>query len=125
MSGEWSPITSRRRRSLCARHPVPRNPSNHITKRGMTMLRGKPTRLIVLPSGLAFARAAGLAAQQQVAAITGRGKDASASEPVPGAQVMVVGTSLGAQTNSSGTYIVRGVAPGNLTVCVLAIGFTE
>src|SRR5262245_26888853 len=67
---------------------------------------------------------AGRSAAQQTA-ITGRVTEAGSGNPVVGAQIMVVGSNLGAQSNANGNYIVRGVTPGNVTVRVLTIGFSE
>jgi len=44
--------------------------------------------------------------------------------PVPGAQVTVVGTQLGALTNDAGEYTIRNVPPGTVTVRAQRIGFT-
>lgn len=63
------------------------------------------------------------AAQQ--AAIAGRVTDSSTGQPVAGAQLSVLGSNLGTQTNSNGAYTIRGVAPGTPTVRVLIIGFAE
>jgi TonB-linked SusC/RagA family outer membrane protein len=65
------------------------------------------------------------AASAQQTGISGRVTDASTGEPVVAAQVSVVGTNLGAQTNAEGVYTVRGVAPGTVTLRVLSIGYAE
>jgi hypothetical protein len=88
------------------------------------MLRVKLTQLIAFSCGLTLFSASASVAQQPTA-ITGRITEATSGQPIPGAQVMIVGTNLGAQSNSNGTYIVRGLAPGNVTVRVLTIGYTE
>src|SRR6478752_1252548 len=44
--------------------------------------------------------------------------------PVPGAQVTVIGTQLGALTNDAGEYTIRNVPPGTVTVRAQRIGFT-
>ena len=44
--------------------------------------------------------------------------------PVPGAQVTVVGTQIGALTNDAGEYTIRNVPPGTVTVRAQRIGFT-
>jgi TonB-linked SusC/RagA family outer membrane protein len=71
-----------------------------------------------------FALAASSAAAQQTG-ISGRVTDASSGRPVATANVTVVGTNLGAQTNADGVYTIRGVAPGTVTVRVLSIGFAD
>ena len=70
--------------------------------------------------------ASGLAgAQEQQGTITGRVTDASNSEPIASAQVSVVGTAIGAATNSDGRYTIRGVRPGVVEVRVLRVGYAE
>jgi TonB-dependent SusC/RagA subfamily outer membrane receptor len=70
--------------------------------------------------------ASGLAgAQEQQATITGRVTDASTTEPIASAQVSVVGTAMGASTNSEGRYTLRGVRPGVVEVRVLRVGYAE
>ncbi|MEX2284063.1 MAG: SusC/RagA family TonB-linked outer membrane protein [Gemmatimonadota bacterium] len=64
-------------------------------------------------------------ATAQQAAVSGRVNDASTGQAVVGAQVSIVGSNLGAQTNVAGNYIIRGVAPGAATVRVLSIGYSE
>jgi TonB-linked SusC/RagA family outer membrane protein len=70
------------------------------------------------------ALAAGAAAAQQ-ATVTGRVTDGLSGQPVAAAQVVVVGTNLGTQTNSDGRYTIRNVVPGMVTVRVLSIGYAE
>ena len=65
----------------------------------------------------------GAAAQQTT--ITGRVTDAASGQPIPGAQVSIVGTQIGTQTNSAGNYTIRSVTPGPLSVRVLIIGYSE
>jgi TonB-linked SusC/RagA family outer membrane protein len=88
------------------------------------MLRLTITKVVAFSCGLTLFSASASPAQQPTA-ITGRITEANSGQPIPGAQVMIVGTSLGAQSNSNGTYTVRGLAPGNVTVRVLTIGYTE
>ena len=67
---------------------------------------------------------AGAAAAQQ-GTITGRVTDARSGQPVPSAQVRVVGSNQVALTNAEGRYTLRGVSPGATTVRVLVIGYSE
>jgi TonB-linked SusC/RagA family outer membrane protein len=62
---------------------------------------------------------------QQAGTITGRVSDAVSGQPIPSAQVSVVGTNLGALTNEQGRYTVRGVPARQVTVRVLRVGYTE
>jgi TonB-dependent starch-binding outer membrane protein SusC len=65
-----------------------------------------------------------LTAQQPTAGvITGTVTDAASRGPVPAAEVVVVGTRLGTQTNDSGTYTIAGVPAGAVHVRVQRIGY--
>ncbi|MBA3969363.1 MAG: SusC/RagA family TonB-linked outer membrane protein [Gemmatimonadetes bacterium] len=66
-----------------------------------------------------------IATAQTTGAITGRVTDATTGQPVAAAQVRIVGSSLGAQTNTEGVYTLRGVTPGAATVRVLTVGYAE
>ena len=74
-------------------------------------------------AALACAFDAGAAVAQGT--ITGRVTEAGSGQPVPSAQVRVLGTNLGALTNQDGVYTVRGVPTGTVTVRVLTIGYGE
>ncbi len=76
---------------------------------------------LTLAASLAFAARA----QAQQGTITGRVVDSLTREPVAAAQVSVVGTGVGSQTNNDGQYTLRGVTPGQVEVRVLRIGFAE
>jgi TonB-linked SusC/RagA family outer membrane protein len=80
-----------------------------------------------LPHALAFAAFLALTAQAQAqqGTITGRVTDSLTREPVAAAQVNVVGTAIGTQTNNDGGYTIRGVNPGQVEVRVLRLGFAE
>jgi TonB-linked SusC/RagA family outer membrane protein len=79
----------------------------------------RPLALALIYAGLG----AGTAAAQQ-AAVSGRVVDAETGAPVVAAQVTVVGSNVGTQTNTDGRYTLR-VSPGTLTVRVLSIGYGE
>ncbi len=64
-----------------------------------------------------------VAAGQQTTAITGHVTDAASQAPVPSAQIVVVGTSLGSITRDDGSYRVSGVAPGQVVVRAQRIGY--
>lgn len=66
-----------------------------------------------------------LLAAQQLGSITGRVTDAATGQPIVAVQVAVVGTNLGAQTNSDGQYTIRGAAVGALEVRALRVGYGE
>jgi len=63
-------------------------------------------------------------AQAQQGTITGRVTDATTGRALPLAQVSVIGTNLGAQTNSEGRYTVRGIRAGTAELRVLRVGFS-
>ncbi|GLC23880.1 SusC/RagA family TonB-linked outer membrane protein [Roseisolibacter agri] len=94
----------------------------------MTILR-HPARAFTRAAGglLLVAGVAGTAAAQapQQATITGRVTDAVSGQPIVAAQLNVVGSNLGTQTNAAGQYTIRGVRPGPAEVRVLRVGFAE
>ena len=75
--------------------------------------------LVALPGARVGAQA------QQQGSITGRVADAASGQPIASAQVNVVGTTLGAQTNSEGQYVIRGVGAGTVQVRALRVGYSE
>jgi TonB-linked SusC/RagA family outer membrane protein len=82
--------------------------------------------LAALPGALLVAVPLHAAAAQQPAAGTGRVAGTVLGEgnrPVPGAQVVVVGTRLGAVSDENGRYTIAGVPGGAQTVRVQRIGF--
>ena len=64
-------------------------------------------------------------AQQGPPVITGRVTDATNGQPIVAAQINVVGTTLGAQTNQAGEFTIRGAAPGVQRLRALRVGFGE
>ncbi len=57
--------------------------------------------------------------------IVGKVTDAKTGQPLPGANVMIVGTTLGAATNTDGSYVIAKVPPGQYTVKVSFIGYKD
>ncbi len=55
--------------------------------------------------------------------IEGRVKDAATGDPLPGANVLLVGTSLGAATTINGKYEIYNVTPGSYTLRATYIGY--
>ena len=55
--------------------------------------------------------------------IEGTVKDASTGEPLPGANVTLVGTGFGASTSIDGKYVIRNVPPGSYTIRSAYIGY--
>ncbi|MEZ4422065.1 MAG: SusC/RagA family TonB-linked outer membrane protein [Gemmatimonadota bacterium] len=67
--------------------------------------------------------AASLDAQQATGNIRGQITDAVTMRPLPGAQVLVVGTGRGGLANSSGQYLILNVPTGSQVVRVELIGY--
>jgi len=55
--------------------------------------------------------------------IAGKVTDLDTGEPLPGANVTIVGTSMGASTDSQGRYFILNVPPGTYTLRVSFIGY--
>ncbi len=76
---------------------------------------------------VAFALAAAVmpasAFAQQNGTVTGTVTDQERQAPIPEAQVVVVGTTLGGRTNAQGVYTIAGVPAGSVQLRVLRIGF--
>jgi hypothetical protein len=65
------------------------------------------------------------ALSQSVGAIVGRVADAETKEPVAYANVIVVGTHLGAMSLTDGTFRIPGLVPGHYEVIVLMMGYDK
>jgi len=72
----------------------------------------RPHRVVLVAALLATIATATSAQTPQQGTITGRVTDAPSGQPLANAQINVVGTNLGAQTNSDGQYTIRAVPPG-------------
>jgi TonB-dependent SusC/RagA subfamily outer membrane receptor len=77
-----------------------------------------------IAGALALMAAFPLAAQQQTGAVTGTVTDSASGQPLPGAQVLIVGTQLGTTVTSSGQYTLRNVPAGTRTVRVQRLGYS-
>ncbi|MGH7450689.1 MAG: TonB-dependent receptor [bacterium] len=89
-----------------------RNPFHHTRSRGRFML----IALIVLIATGAFA---------QNGSINGTVKDKDTGAGLPGANVSIAGTSMGAATNANGNYTIANVPAGNHKLKVTFIGYRE
>lgn len=70
--------------------------------------------------------AAGVAAAQStLGTLTGRVTDAASGLPVVSANLIIVGTSAGTQSNADGQYTIRGLSAGAVTVRMLRVGYSE
>jgi hypothetical protein len=68
--------------------------------------------------------AAFTSAYAQTGRITGKVTDAKSGEPLAFANVVIVGTKMGAMTLNDGTYTVTGVPVGSYTVKAMMMGYT-
>ena len=57
--------------------------------------------------------------------IAGRVTDAENGQPLPGVDVMIEGTTMGAATNADGYYSILNVPPGTFTIRFSIIGYTK
>ncbi len=57
--------------------------------------------------------------------IAGRVIDAETKEPLPGVNVVLEGTTLGAATDVNGYYVITNIPPGTYTVVVSAVGYRK
>ncbi len=57
--------------------------------------------------------------------ISGTIKDASTNEPLPGCNIVIEGTDLGAASNVDGQFIILNIPPGNYTVRASIIGYKD
>jgi TonB-linked SusC/RagA family outer membrane protein len=73
--------------------------------------------------GVAVGTCAVVATAQAQRTISGRVTDAGNSSPVPGAAVLVSGTTLGATTNDSGSFRIAGVPATAVTLTARRIGY--
>ncbi len=71
---------------------------------------------------LALVGASPIAAQ--TGTILGRVVDQTSNAPLPGAQISVAGTTLGALANQNGEYIIRQVPPGQQEIRATLIGYS-
>lgn len=80
----------------------------------------------LVPATLFLTLLAGAASAQATSGtISGRITDANNGQPIPLAQVNVIGTNIGVQTNAEGRYTLRGVKAGQVELRVLRVGYTE
>ena len=62
---------------------------------------------------------------QSAGKLTGQVTDAETGEPLPGANIVIEGTQLGASADQNGEYIILNVPPGSYDVSASVIGYTE
>jgi TonB-linked SusC/RagA family outer membrane protein len=83
--------------------------------------------LALLPAAVCSTVAAmpASAQAQQSGVVSGRVTDVATGQPVVSAQVQVLGTGLGVETNNDGQFVIRGVRPGPVQLRILRVGFAE
>ncbi len=77
---------------------------------------------LILIAALVVAFPAAAAAQER-GTVTGTVRDAQTGQTLPGAQVVIEGTTLGALTNQNGRYLIAGVPAGTHRVRAIMIGY--
>jgi len=77
----------------------------------------------VLALALIASFAASAMAQEGTGGIRGKIIDAQTNQPLPGANVIVRGTTYGAAANLDGEYLIRALAPGKYSVQARYIGY--
>ena len=73
----------------------------------------------------AFAATATGVASQQTGTVTGRIIDAATQQPLPGAQIVVVGTTLGTLTNQEGRFLIPNVPSGARQIRAVLLGYGQ
>ena len=83
----------------------------------------KRTRRRILVVATALTAPAFAASAQATGTIAGRVTDRTTQQPIADAQVLVVGTTRGARTSDAGQYRLPGIAPGQIRIRVLRLGY--
>jgi TonB-linked SusC/RagA family outer membrane protein len=89
------------------------------------MMTRSVVRALVLAAFCGAAATQSASAQTQQGTITGRVTDVANNQPIASAQINVVGTTVGTQTNAEGQFTLRGVNAGSVEVRVLRVGYGE
>ncbi len=71
---------------------------------------------------LLFLTTAGIA-QQQNGSVSGEIRDAVTKQPLPGANILVVGTPFGATANENGYFTIKNIEPGKYSLKASMIGY--
>ena len=78
---------------------------------------------LLLLGGLLVGSVFAGSARAQTGKITGRVVDAASGEALPGATVIIEGTTLGAATNFDGEYVILNIGPGTHTLLASMVGY--
>jgi len=80
--------------------------------------------LILLVTGFSLILLAQtLFSQEKTGSISGEVRDAITQQPLPGANVFVLGTAIGATSDDKGYYVIKNIAPGKYHVKAAIIGY--
>ncbi len=102
-----------------------------ISRSGHVVVRTRAVEAAVQPMSVGALRTASGRAQMPTASlpvaavITGRITDATSAEPLPGANVVIVGTQMGAMADGEGRYEIVGVPAGTYSLRATFIGYAE
>src|SRR5688500_3620230 len=113
------------RRASVSRRPRParsRDDSSPTAQLAMPCVVTFYRRALVVALAAALGSGTALAQPTQTR-LTGKITDKESGQPIPFAQVQVVGTNLRTTTNQQGVYLVRGLPAGGHTVRAIALGF--
>jgi TonB-linked SusC/RagA family outer membrane protein len=113
------------RRATVPRRPRPgrsRDDSSPTAQLAMPCVVMFSRRALVVALAAALGSGTALAQANQVR-LTGKITDRESGQPIPFAQIQIVGTNLGTQTNQQGVYLVRGLPAGGHTVRAIALGY--
>ena len=103
-------------------HRILRSPSRPLEE--LLMVGFRVRRALQMVAVCASALFVGVArAEAQTGRISGTVKDSTANFPVGGANVAIVGTTLGTATADDGRYVITGVQPGTYTVEARRLGY--
>ena len=81
----------------------------------------RPLSLLAVVAAMAFLLPAQVAAQD--GSVTGQVTAATTGQPINGAQVTIMDTSLGVLSNVSGRFLINNVPAGTHTVQVVYVGY--
>ena len=96
-----------------------------LTKRVVINMKGNEMRSMIRTAFIVFLFSASLSFAATRGKIEGFVKDALTGDALPGANVMLEGTSLGAASDLKGKYFITNVPPGDYFLIVRYIGYKE
>ena len=97
--------------------------SQTISKTNLRELSMKISNIFLALTTLLMLGATSLFAQQESGQIHGAVVDSLTGEVLPGANVLLLGTSMGSSTDVDGNYVIQSVPPGSYKLTVRYIGY--